>query len=128
MVLSVEVDVATKIWEGIAVGGAGGAVAGFIIWLFQWVREKIVEREHKKRVYNWIYEKTKQPENLTVGDLTIPEWISTLEIASYTNLTPDRVRHVCSIHDKIRSKTEKERRKYEEVLEDKWAIREFVDL
>ena len=116
-----------KIVEGIVIGSAGGAFAGFVIWFFQWSREKITEREHKKRVYSWIYEKTKQPKDLTVGDLTIPKWISTLEIASYTNLTPDRVRRICSIHDKIRSKTEKERRKYGELLEDKWAIREFVD-
>ena len=116
-----------SILEGIAVGGAGGAIAGLVIWLFQWLREKITERGHKKKVYNWIYERTKQPKGLTVGDLTIPRWISTLEIASYTNLTPDRVRYVCSIHNKIRSKTQKERRKYGEPLQDTWAIREFVD-
>jgi len=120
-------SVEERILEGILVGGAGGAVAGFVIWLFQLGREKYTEGKHKKRVYGWIYERTKQPEGLTVGDLTIPKWISTLEIASYTNLTPNRVRRICSIHDKIRSKTEKERRKHGEALQDKWAIREFVD-
>jgi len=113
--------------EGILVGGVGGAIAGLVIWLSQLGRERYTEWKHKERVYEWIYKRTKQLEGLTVGDLTIPRWISTLEIASYTNLTPDRVRYICSIHKQIRSKTEKERQKHGEPLQDKWAIRDFVD-
>ena len=113
--------------EGIIVGGVGGAIAGGVIWLLQLVREKITEIIHKKRVYNWLYKKTEKHKRLTVGTMKDPRWMSTIEIASYTNLTPDNVRYICSIHNKIRPKTEKDRWKPGEPLEDKWAIREFVD-
>ena len=115
------------ILEGVVVGGAGGAVAGFVIWLFQWSREKITERGYKKRVYEWLYKTTENHKRLTVGARKDPRWKSTIEIASYTNLTPDRARYICSVHDKIRCKTEKDRWSHREPLEDKWAIREFVD-
>ena len=115
-----------RIWEGIAVGGAGGFIAGLAIWFSQWLREKVTEREHKKRVYNWLYKRTEKYKGLTVGSPDDPRWRSTIEIACYTNLTPDKVRYTCSVHKKIRPKLEKDLWKPEEPWEEKWGIREFV--
>ncbi len=53
--------------------------------------------------------------------------LSTIEIASYTNLTPDRVRYICSLHKEIRPMMEKELWPNKS-LEEKWSIRELVDL
>ena len=115
-----------KIVEGIAVGSAGGFIAGFAIWLVQWLREKVTEREHKERVYSWLYKRTKEHKGLTVGSPNDPRWRSTIEIASYTNLAPERVRYICSVHRKIRPKMEKDLWTGES-WEEKWGIREFTD-
>jgi len=113
--------------EGIAIGGTGGFIAGLTIWLVQLLKEKLMERNDKNRVYNWLYKRTKQHKGLTVGSPNDPRWISTIEIASYTNLTTDRVRYICSIHEEIRPKMEGDLFP-KESLEEKWGIREFVDL
>lgn len=115
-----------NLWEGIAVGGAIGFIAGLTIWLVQLLKEKVTEYGDKIRIYEWLHKKTKQHKGLTVGSPDDPRWVSTLEIASYTNLTPDRVRYICSIHEKIRLMMEKDLFP-KESLKEKWAIREFVD-
>jgi hypothetical protein len=112
--------------EGIAIGGVGGFIAGLTIWLVQLLKEKVTERNDKNRVYTWLYKRTKQHRGLTVGAPNDPRWISTIEIASCTNLTPDRVCYICSIHEKIRPKIKKDVWRGES-LEEKWGIREFVD-
>ncbi len=114
------------ILEGIVIGGVGGAIAGLTIWLVQLLKEKVTENRHKKRLYNWLYKKTEQHKRLTVGAPNDPRWVSTIEIASYTNLTPDRVRYICSAHKEIRLKMENDTWRGES-LEEKWGIREFVD-
>jgi hypothetical protein len=115
------------LWDGIVIGSIGGTLAGLTIWFVQSLKEKVIIELHKKRVYNWLYEKTRQYEKLTVGSPNDPRWISTIEIASYTNLTKDRVRYICSVHKKIRPKLEKDRWSWsDDPLEEKWAIREFV--
>ena len=116
-----------KIVEGIVIGGVGGAFAGLAIWLLQLRRDKCTERKHKDKVYNWIYKRTEKHKGLTVGSPNDPRWISTLEIACYTNLTPDRVRYICYVHNKIRPKTEEDLWKPDEPWKEKWGIREFVD-
>ena len=96
-----------KIVEGIVIGGAGGSIAGLAIWLLQLGRDKWTERKHKNKVYDWLHKRTEKHKGLTVDSPNDPRWKSTLEIASYTNLTPERVRYICSIHSKIRPKDRK---------------------
>jgi len=104
------------------------AIAGLIIWLVKLSKEKRREQADKKTIYDCLYKRTKQYASFTVGTpIDDPRWVSTTEIASYTNLSPDRVRHICSIHEKIRPMM-KEDLWPGKSLEEKWAIREFVDL
>ena len=44
-------------------------------------------------MYNWLHKVTKGQND--------KKWRLTRTIASYNNLTEDRVRYICSIHDKI---------------------------
>lgn len=113
------------LWDGIVIGSVGGALAGLTVWFVQSLKEKVMTELHKKRVYNWLYKMTKQYEGLTAGSPFA--WVSTIEIATYTNLTKDRVRYICSIHKKIRTKLEKDPSSWSDnPMEEKWAIREFV--
>lgn len=118
-------SVSVSLWDGIVIGSVGGAIAGLTVWFFQSLKEKVMTELHKKRVYDWLYKRTKQHKGLTVGSPNDPRWVSTIEIASYTNLTKDRVRYICSVHKKIRPKLEKDLWSGES-LEEKWAIRDFV--
>ena len=79
--------------DGIAIGGAGGAIAGIAIWLLNLTQNGIMNGVHKKRVYNWMKEKTE--------DETGKRFRSTRAIASWNNLTEDRVRYICSTHKKV---------------------------
>jgi len=103
-----------------------GASGGLIVKVVEWLKEKLTERKDKKRVYDWLYERTKQYKGLTVGSPNDPRWISTIEISTGTNLTPERVRNICIIHKKIRPKMNKDLWSGES-LEEKWGIREFID-
>ena len=87
---------------GIIIGGAGGAIAGITVWLINLVTAKINELHHKRKIYNWLYNRWLRDVNLhnSTGK-KIPTWHSTKMIASYTNLTEDRVRYICSTHNKI---------------------------
>ena len=109
--------------EELVIGVVGSAIVGLIIWLVKLLKEQT----DKKTIYDWLYKRTKQHKGLTVGTPTNdPRWVSTTEIASYTNLSPDRVRKICSIHGKIRPMM-KEDLWPGKSLEEKWGIREFVD-
>lgn len=70
-------------------------------------------------------ERKKRSKGLTVSAPNDPRWISIIEIASYINLTPDRVRYICSLHKEIRPMMEKELWSNKS-LEEEWSIREFV--
>lgn len=79
--------------DGIVIGGAGGAIAGLTVWLVQYVHNKVTEKIERNRVYKWLKENTTgEP-----GD----QFRSTRAIASWNNLTEDRVRHICSIDKRI---------------------------
>ena len=121
-------SVSVSLWDGIVIGSVGGTLAGLTIWFVQSLKEKVMTELHKKRVYNWLYNRTKQHKGLTVGSPNDPRWVSTIEIASNTNLTKDRVRYICSVHKKIRPKLEKDLWSggSDEAIGEKWAIREFV--
>lgn len=94
--------------DGIIIGSVGGALAGIAVWVVNLLREKITEREHKNRIYKWLDNETKSFSNLTVGMPNDPRWRSTFDISSYNNLPLDRVRYICSIHEKIVMKIEKD--------------------
>jgi hypothetical protein len=93
-------------WDGIIIGGAGGAIAGITVLVAQYIGNKIKDCKHKKRIFNWLKTNTKNEAGY--------EFRSTRTIASYNNLTEDRVRYICSIHEKIHLSTGEK--------EDLWSI------
>ena|SRR6266850_1889425 len=99
------------IWDGIAIGGAGGAIAGLTVSLVHYIQRKTVEFVQKRRVYNWLMDKTTNEEG--------QQYRSTRAIASWNNLTEDRVRYICSIHKKIYLSTGER--------EDLWSLYERGD-
>lgn len=82
-----------QIVEGIVIGGAGGAAAGLIILFIQYIKIKCVECCHKERVYEWLQKNTSDEEG--------KRFRTTRSIASWNNLTEDRVRYICSIDERI---------------------------
>jgi len=98
------------VWDGIIIGGTGGAIAGVAVWLIDLIKEILTKRFHKKRIYDWLYNETKQK--------SAQKWRSTRTIASYNNLTEGRVRYICSIHPEIVLSTGER--------EDLWGIKEFT--
>lgn len=81
------------ITDGIVIGGAGGAIAGLTVWFVQLVQAKFLERRDKQRVHRWLSEHT--------SDKAGEQFRSTRAVASWTNLTEDRVRYICSVHPAI---------------------------
>lgn len=82
-----------SILDGIIVGGAGGAIAGITVWLVQYAHTKALERTDKERIYSWLVKNTSDEDG--------NRYRSTRAIASWNNLTEDRVRYICSIHEKV---------------------------
>ena len=79
--------------DGILIGGAGGAIAGLTVWLVDFLHKKTSEATDKRLVYQWLKSNTRPEEG--------HQFRSTRAVASWTNLTEERVRHICSIHPKI---------------------------
>lgn len=100
-----------NVLDGIVIGGAGGAIAGFTVSLLRYINTKGVEVIHKKRVYSWLLENTKDEDG--------HRYRSTRSLASWNNLTEDRVRYICSIHEKIYLSTG--------AREDMWSLYERGD-
>jgi len=75
-----------SIWDGITIGGAGGAIAGVTVWLVQHAHAKVLDCRHKRRVYDWLSTNTEDE----IGH----RYRTTRAIASWNNLTEDRVRSV----------------------------------
>jgi hypothetical protein len=94
------------IWDGIIIGGAGGAIAGLTVSLVGYAHTKILELVHKHRVFKWLQNNTSNDEG--------NRYRSTRAIASWNNLTEDRVRYICSIHKKIYLSTGQK--------EDRWSV------
>ncbi len=82
-----------SIIEGITIGAFGGAAAGIIIWVLQLAHEKCNDCRDKKRILKWMKEHS--------GHKETKMFRSTRTIASHNNLTEDRVRYICSIHEDI---------------------------
>ena len=81
------------ILDGIVIGGAGGAIAALVVSLIRYLGIKHSEFRDKRRVYRWLKVDSKNEPG--------KQFRSTRAIASWNNLTEDRVRYICSIHKKI---------------------------
>lgn len=82
------------VWSGIMVGAAGGAVAGMILWIIGRLNEYEIEWREGRRIFKWL-------DGVTSASDAKSKWRSTRAIASFTNLTEDRVRFLCSRHTRI---------------------------
>lgn len=82
-----------NIWEGVVIGAAGGSVAGLVLWIVGRLHEYELQCRDRRRIYEWLERVTKPQDSKA--------WRSTRSIASYNNLTEDRVRFICSHHPKI---------------------------
>ena len=96
--------------EGAVVGGAGGALAGIILWFLAYAREKVLNLVHMNRVHKWFRQYTVDEKG--------KRFRSTRTIASYNNLTQDRVRFVCSLDKRVVLSTGQK--------EDVWGLADFV--
>jgi len=93
--------------DGVIIGSAGGAIGGITVYLVQYLHNKISDKTESERIYKWLNENTSEERG--------EEYRSTRTIASFNNLTQDRVRYLCSIHDGIHLSTG--------VKEDMWALK-----
>lgn len=100
----------SDILSGIIVGGVGGAIAALTVSAIVGVRIWVLLWLDKRRVYQWMRERTR--------DEAGKRFRSTRAIASWNNLTEDRVRYICSIHPKIYLSTGRK--------EDLWSIYDYV--
>jgi hypothetical protein len=101
----------TSILDGVVIGAFGGAFAGITVWIVQLAHMKISESCNKARVYRWLRANTSEEDG--------KRYRSTRAIASWNNLTEDRVRYVCSLHDQIYLSTGPQ--------EDLWSLYERGD-
>jgi hypothetical protein len=98
------------IGDGIVIGATGGAIAGSIVWMIKYMHDKVVIKIECNRVYKWLKENTtNEPGN---------QFRSTRAIASWNNLTEDRVRYICSIDKRMFMSTGEK--------EDMWGIYEHT--
>ena len=98
----------TTVFQSIVIGITGGAGAGLTVWLVQLVREKCLLRRDTLAVIEWLQENT--------ADEDGSRFRSTRAIASWTNLTEDRVRYICSVDERIYLSTG--------AREDVWSLHE----
>ena len=94
------------LWEGIIVGAAGGAFAGITVKLIGWITDQCRVMRDKNKVYNWLCVHT----SVENGN----RYRSTRAIASWNNLTEDRVRYICSEDERIHLSTGEN--------EDRWSV------
>lgn len=99
----------SNIWDGIIVGASGGSIAGVTVYIIQYCHQKIRDFTEMRRVNAWL------KENSTGG-----KWRSTRAVASWTNLTEDRVQYLCSKSPEIQLSTGKK--------EGMWGHRDSINL
>jgi hypothetical protein len=92
--------------DGILIGGAGGAIAGITVSAVRFLGSAYADWRDKRRVYKWLMGHTSNEPG--------EQFRSTRAIASWNNLTEDRVRFICSVHKKVFLSTGKK--------EDMWGI------
>ena len=89
-------------------------------------REKLEQERDKKRIYDWLYDKTKHLIPNTVGSpFDTITWPSTMEISSAIDLTEERVRYICTIDKRIQRQEKSDLWPNQE-LEERWTVRKFV--
>jgi hypothetical protein len=81
-----------EILEGILIGAVGGAAAGLVVYLCKVYFEDKELKKDKATVYKWL-KANSHPEK--------DQYKSATKIASFCNLTPERVKYVCSKHEDI---------------------------
>jgi hypothetical protein len=96
--------------DGIVIGGAGGAIAGLTVWLVQYAHDKVTQKIESNRVFKWLKKNTTNEPG--------EQFRSGRAIASWNNLTQERVRHICSVDNRIFLSTGEK--------EDMWGIYEHV--
>ncbi len=101
----------TSILDGVVIGGAGGAIAGLTVSLANLIGRECLKCSHKRRVYAWLQKNTSNEDG--------KRYRTTRTIASWTNLTEERVRYICSHHNKIYMSTGNK--------EDLWGIYDHGD-
>ena len=84
----------------------GGAIAALVVLIIRQLSIKWAEFQDKKRIYHWLKANSKNKPG--------EQFRSTRTIASWNNLTENRVRYICSIHKKIYLSTGQH--------EDMWSI------
>ncbi|MBL4749301.1 MAG: hypothetical protein JKX71_01730 [Amylibacter sp.] len=89
-----------EILDGIVIGAAGGASAGFLVKLMGWISRIYRECRDKSKVLNWLDKNTDETDG--------PRFRSSRAIASWNDLTEDRAKYICSIHSKIYLSTGKQ--------------------
>ena len=82
-----------SIWDGIIIAGVGGAIAALTVLIVKYARTKFIEKRDKKHIYEWLKANTSNEPG--------KQFRSTKAIASWNNLSEERVRYICNIHDKI---------------------------
>jgi hypothetical protein len=100
----------TSITDGIVIGAAGGSIAGITVWLVQYIHDKVTQKVESSRVYSWLKKNTSNEP----GD----QFRSSRAIASWNNLTQERVRYICSVDKRIFLSTGEK--------DDMWGIYEHV--
>lgn len=95
-----------QLWADIISTSFGGAFAGLSLYGVQLLHGLIKDKCDSDKVYAWMLAQSKENGS--------KPFRSTRSIASHTNLTEDRVRYVCSHHERILLSTGKE--------EDLWSI------
>jgi hypothetical protein len=98
----------SEVWNGIIIGGAGGAIAGLTVAFVRYLHTKSLEETHKNRVYKWLKDNTSNKEG--------EQFRTTRAIASWNNITEDRARYICSTHKRIFLSTGEK--------EDRWSLYE----
>jgi hypothetical protein len=123
-----------KIWlvDNVAAGVIIGVVVGVILFSFSYFCiKRWQEIRDAKKIYNWLYNETKQFSGFTVGRPEDQRWCYTEKIAEGTNLSDERVRDICNEYGKKIAKMRKNDAWISEEdndtpLKEKWAIKEFV--
>ena len=115
--------------DNVAAGVIIGVVVGVILFSFSHFCIKRWQEIHDaKKIYNWLYNETKQWREFTVGDSLYHRWRSTREIASSNNLTIERARELCYTNEKLTLMSKEDLFKEDclKPIEEKWAIKKFV--
>lgn len=128
-------EVITWVVDNVVSGIIVAVIAGIIVTFVMinspsFINTRITkwqEIRDKKRIYGWLYSKTKKYDGLIAGNIdggvlgtrTDPRCYSTEDIASSNGFTVDKTRNLCYKHKDIKLMIVEEK--------ERWAIKEIVD-